>query len=139
MIKLKKGTFQHIESELYSYHETVKEIKRLRDEIIYGTNSDDENEGGGKGNLPSSPTERTATALVTNLKLQNLESIAYAIERVYNESLDDYKKLIRLKYWTKPQTKTWDGIAEDLCVSRRQAFNWREQIVQAIAGVIGWR
>lgn len=139
MTKLKKATFQHIESELYSYHETVKEIKRLRDEIIYGSNSDDENEGGGRGNLPSSPTERTATALVTNRKLQNLESIACAVETVYNGVNDDYKKLIRLKYWTKPQTKTWEGVAQEIPTSRRQAFRWRDEIVYAIGEILGWR
>lgn len=138
MTKLKKATFQHIESELYSYQETVKEIKRLRDDIMYRT-SDDENTGGGKSNIPSSPTESTATALVTNKKLQNLESIAYAIEKVYNTANDDYKKLIRLKYWTRPQTLTWEGIALELNVSRRQAFRWRDEIVRAIGMILGWR
>lgn len=138
MTKIKKPTFQHIESELYSYHDTVKEIQRLRDDIIYST-SDDENQGGGKGNLPSSPTENIATALVTNRKLQHLESIAHAIERVYNAVNDDYKKLIRLKYWTKPQTRTWDGIAIELCVSRRQAFRWRDEVIVAIGEILGWR
>lgn len=137
-MKLKKATFQHIESELYSYKETVKEIKRLRDEIMYRT-SDDENTGGGKSNLPSSPTERTATALVTNRKLQNLESIAYAIETVYNNVDDNYKKLIRLKYWTKPQTLTWEGISNAIPTSRRQAFRWRDEIVWAIGEILGWR
>ena len=139
MTRLKKATFQHIESELYSYKETVREIELMRDEIIHGKTSDDENEGGGRGNLPSSPTERVATALVTNRKLKNLESIAYAIEKVYNGATDDYKKLIRLKYWTKPQTKTWEGIAKELNVSRRQAFRWRDEIVQAISEILGWR
>lgn len=137
-MKLKKATFQHIESEIYHYPETVKEIKRLRDEIMYRT-SNDENVGGGKSNLPSSPTEQTATALVTNRKLHNLEGIAYAIETVYNSVNDEYKKLIRLKYWTKPQTLTWEGIANTLPTSRRQAFRWRDEIVQAIGEMLGWR
>ncbi|WP_313894694.1 transcriptional regulator [Psychrobacillus sp.] len=139
MTKLKKATFQHIESELYSYNETVKEIERLRQDIIFCNTNEDENEGGGRGNLPSSPTERIATALTTNRKLQNLESIAYAIERVYNNANEDYKKLVRLKYWIKPQTKTWEGIARELSVSRRQAFRWRDEVIQAIGEVLGWR
>jgi len=69
--------------------------------------------------------------------LNNLEEIAEAIEKVYNVVNDDYKKLIRLKYWTKAQTKTWKGIAAELHISRRQAFNWRDQIVQAVAEVLG--
>lgn len=32
--KLKRATFRYIESELYSYKDTKKEIKHLRDEIV---------------------------------------------------------------------------------------------------------
>ncbi|MBS4173482.1 transcriptional regulator [Bacillus sp. FJAT-49736] len=138
-IKLKKATFKHIESELYMYHETVKEIKTLRDNIMFCNENTDENIGGGRSSFISDPTGRTATALLTNRKLQNLESVAYAIETVYNTVNDDYKKLIRLKYWTRPQTKTWDGIAEELHVSRRQAFYWRDEIILAIGEILGWR
>jgi len=139
VVKLKKATFKHIESELYIYNETVKEIDRIRKDIIYCSNNGDENTGGGRSSLPSSPTERIATRLMTNRRLQQLESIAYAIEKVYNMADNDRKKLIRLKYWTKPQTKTWDGIANELHISKRQAFRWRDEIVQAIGEILGWR
>lgn len=139
MTKLKKATFKYIESELYNYTETVKEIESLRNDIIFCNSNDDENEGGGRGNLPSSPTERIATALTTNRKLQNLESIAYAIERVYNNVDEDYKKLIRLKYWTRPQTRTWDGIFQELNVGRTTAFRWRKEIVYTVAEILGYR
>ncbi|MFJ8247105.1 transcriptional regulator [Peribacillus asahii] len=137
--KLKKATFKYIESELYSYHDTLKEIQFLRNNIMFTKENDDENVGGGRSSLLSSPTEQIGVRLATHKKLNNLEEIAEAIEKVYNVVNDDYKKLIRLKYWTKPQTKTWEGIAAELHISRRQAFNWRDQIVQAVAEVLGWR
>ncbi|MCI1574723.1 MAG: transcriptional regulator [Weizmannia coagulans] len=137
---MRKPTFKHIEYEIYIYHDTVKEIKRLQKDIIYANTSDDENVGGGRASTtPGRPTERIATRLATNKVLQNLESIAYAIETVYNESNNEYKRLIRLKYWTKPQTKTWDGIAEELNVSKRQAMRWRDEIVYKIGEKLGWR
>ncbi|WP_182480463.1 hypothetical protein [Peribacillus asahii] len=43
--------------------------------------------------------------LATYKKPNNSEEIAEAIEKVYNVVNDDYKKLVRLKYRTKPQTK----------------------------------
>jgi RinA family phage transcriptional activator len=46
--KLRKATFKHIESELYSYHDTLKEINRLRKDIIFTNENDDENIGGGR-------------------------------------------------------------------------------------------
>ncbi|WP_235851567.1 transcriptional regulator [Heyndrickxia camelliae] len=137
--KLKKATFKHIEAELYMYEETVKEIKALRENIMFCNSNTDENIGGGRSSLPSDPTGRIATALMTNRKLQNLESVAYAIETVYNTVNEDYKKLIRLKYWTRPQTLTWDGIADKLYVNKKTAQRWRDSIVCAIGEVLGWR
>ncbi|MGV3139433.1 transcriptional regulator [Brevibacillus agri] len=137
--KIRKGTFQHVESELYAYHETRKEIIRLENEILHGSKGDDENVGGGRGNLPGDPTSRTAILLSSHKKLEQLQNIADAIESVVDRLTEDRKKLIRLRYWEKPQRLTWDGIAAELHVSRRTALNWRDEIVSAIAEKIGWR
>jgi RinA family phage transcriptional activator len=137
--KLKKATFKHIESELYAYHDTLKEIDRLRKDIMFCNENIDENVGGGRSNLPSSPTERIGTALLTHRRLQQLENIANAIRLAYERVPDEYKRLIQLKYWTKPQRYTWDGIADKLHISKRQAMRWRDEIVYAIAEVLGWR
>ncbi|MEJ8548179.1 transcriptional regulator [Brevibacillus borstelensis] len=137
--KIKKGTFQHVESELYAYHETRKEIVRLKNEILYSNSSADENVGGGKGNIPGDPTGRTAILLTSHKKLEQLQMIVDAIESVVERLTDDRKKLLRLRYWDKPQILTWDGIAAELHVSRRTAVNWRDEIVRAIAEKLGWR
>jgi RinA family phage transcriptional activator len=137
--KLKKATFKHIESELFSYKDTLKEIEELRKDIMFTKSNDDENIGGGRSGLPSSPTERIATRLATHKRLNRLEEVANAIQKVYTSLPVEYQKLIRLKYWTKPQTLTWDGIAGEIPVSRRTAFNMRDEIIYAIAEVVGWR
>ncbi|MFF5398580.1 transcriptional regulator [Peribacillus butanolivorans] len=137
--KLKKPTFKHIESELYSYHDTLKEIQFLRTNIMFTKENEDENVGGGRSSSPSSPTEMIGTRLATHKKLNNLESITNAIEKVYIGLPETHQKLIKLVYWTRPQTKTWEGIAVELNVSRRQAFNWRDEIIHTLAEVLGWR
>lgn len=137
--KLKKATFKHVESELYSYHDTLKEINRLRKDIMFTNENDDENIGGGRNNLPSSPTERIATRLATHKRLTQLEEVTHAIQKVYTGLPEDYQKLVRLKYWTRPQTLTWEGIADKIPVSRRTAFNMRDEVVFAIGEVLGWR
>ncbi|CAM3732130.1 transcriptional regulator [Mesobacillus zeae] len=139
LVKLKKATFKHIESELYSYQDTLREIEFLRKNIMFTNENDDENVGGGRSSLPSSPTENIGTRLATHKKLVRLEEVAHAIEKVFTGLPEDYQKLVRLKYWTRPQTLTWEGIAEGLHVSRRQAFNWRDEIVYAVGEVLGWR
>ena len=138
-VKLKKATFQHIESELYSYKDTLLEIQELRKDIMFTKENDDENIGGGRSSFVSSPTERIATRLATHKRLNKLEEISQAIEKVYTGLPDDYQKLIKLKYWTRPQLKTWEGIAEELHIGRMTAFRYRDEIVRAIAEVLGWR
>jgi len=136
--KLRKGTFKHIEAELYDYHESLKRIKERKEEIMYSSSLDENKGGVNSARVPNSPTERIATMLVMDKRLRELERITEAIETVY-QSLDvERKKLIRLKYWTKPQTLTWEGIALKLNVSRATVFRWREEVVNAIAEKLGW-
>jgi hypothetical protein len=73
--KLKKATFKHIESELYSYHDTLKEINNLRKDIMFTKENDDENIGGGRSSFISSPTEQIATRLATHKRLGQLEEV----------------------------------------------------------------
>ena len=51
-IKSKKVTFKHVESEWYSYHQTLREIARLREEIMNPFEDEpDTNIGGGVSNV----------------------------------------------------------------------------------------
>jgi RinA family phage transcriptional activator len=135
MDKLRKSTFRHIESELYCYHETKKEIERIRNDIMFAGKVQQE---GGRSGI-SNPTAAVATRLVTDKRLQKLEEVTDAIDVVVG-MLDEHRlKLLRLRYWTRPQLLTWDGIAREVNVSRRQAIYWREEIILAIAERIGWR
>lgn len=138
-LKLRRGTFQHVESELYAYHDTKKEIVRLKNEILHASPVRDENVGGGRGNLPGDPTGRTAVLMVTHRRIEQLERIVDAIESVVERLPEKKKQLVKLRYWDKPRTLTWDGIALRLDVSRATAIRWRDEIVYAIAEKLGWR
>ena len=139
MQQLRSGAFKHVESELYHYHETLKELERMRYEILHGGAQVDENIGGGKSNLPGDPTGQKAIALVTNRQINELEKIVQAIDFVILALPLEKQKLVQKKYWDRPQTLTWDGIALELNVSRITAMRWRQEIVQAIGHLIGWR
>ncbi|MGM8215163.1 transcriptional regulator [Bacillaceae bacterium W0354] len=139
-IDLTKSTFKKIEAEWFNYHRTLKEINILREEIMNPYNEEvDHNVGGGKSNEVGKPTERIATRLTTNKQLKYLTEVTEAIEEVYNALPDDYKKLVQLRYWSKSRQLTWDGIALELNISRRQALYWRKEIIQATSEVLGWR
>lgn len=137
-LKLKRGTFKHVESELYAYPDTIAEIERLRAEILHSSPSPDVS-GGGRGNLPGDPTASKGTRLATHHRLLHLEAVADAIRSVYESLPEEKKQLIKIKYWTRPQRLTWDGIAMELHVSRATALRWRDEIVYAVAERLGWR
>ncbi|SDM15079.1 transcriptional regulator [Sediminibacillus halophilus] len=141
--KPKKITFKHAESEWYNYHQTLREIASLREEIMYPFDEDPKDKtivkGANSVRHPGNPTERLATRLTTSRQLKYLEQVIRAIEEVYNALPSDYKELVKLRYWRKSHKLTWDGIAQELNVSRRQAIYWRDEIVQATVEVLGWR
>ncbi|MBT2600960.1 MULTISPECIES: transcriptional regulator [unclassified Oceanobacillus] len=138
---LRKATFKHIESELYAYNETLKEIDRLRTEIMAGGKIEiDENTMGGANSVREigRPTERIATRLLTHKTLRNLEEIATAINDVYNMVSDDHRKVIRLKYWYDRRLD-WNGVADMANMHRNTATKLRKEVVLLIADKIGWR
>lgn len=137
-IKVRKNTSRHVESEMFSYHDTRKEIIRLRNEIMYGREPN-ENVGGGRSSIPGDPTGRVGSRLASHKQLIYLESTVEAIESVYNRLPEEKKRLINLYYWTRPQMLSWEGIAQKLHISRKTAFNWRDEIVWAITEQLGWR
>lgn len=136
--KIKRGTFHHVESELFGFHESKKAITSLIDDILHGSSNGDENVGGGRGSLPGNPTLQRATILATHRLLESMQATVKAIEQVYEQARPEYKHLMELRYWRHPQTLTWDGIAQELKVSRKQALLWRNAIVQAVAEKMGW-
>lgn len=137
-MKLRKGTFRHIEDELYHYHDTKREIEEIRNDIIHSSPPyyDDLPRW---SNTKSDPTGRLGAALLTDRRLIQLERIVSAIEQVYNNLPPEKQKLVDLKYWTKPQLRTWEGISQKLNISRRQALRWRDRILYEIAKRLGWR
>ncbi|NIK10907.1 transcriptional regulator [Alkalibacillus almallahensis] len=143
-IKLSKQTFKKIEAEWFNYHQTLKEIAMLREEIHnpHIEQTDDERlviEGNKSTFEPSSPTEKIATRLTTNKQLNYLCEVTDAIEQVYQALPHHHQKLVRVRFWSKNRNLTWDGIAEELNVSRRQAIRWRDEIIHLTNEVLGWR
>lgn len=140
-IKATKLTFKKVESEWYNYHQTVKEIAELREEIMNPFDEEkDENDikGATSVRMPGNPTANMATRLVTSKQLSYVTEIAEAIERVYNALPDNYKQLVRVRYWSK-KDKDWNAIADELHVNRATAIRWRNEIIQATIEVLGWR
>lgn len=68
-----------------------------------------------------------------------MEKVVDAIQVIFDRMQKEKQELIKLRYWTRPQTRTWEGIAQELHTSRITAFRWRDEVIQAIADRLGWR
>lgn len=142
-IKPKKTTFKHVEAEWYNYHITLREIARLRLEIMNPFDEQPEQvnivKGANSVREPGNPTERIATRLTTNKRLSHLTEVTDAIEQVYQALPENYKQLVKLKYWNKGKSLSWTEIAFQLHVVPKTAQRWRDSIVHTTIDVLGWR
>jgi RinA family phage transcriptional activator len=68
-----------------------------------------------------------------------MEEMVAVIDSVVNRLPMDKQKVIQLRYWKRPQLLTWEGIAQEAHISRRQAFNIRDEIIWAMANMLGMR
>lgn len=135
---LRRATFRYIESELYAYKSTHKEIKQLREQIVFDGGETDENVGGGRSNLPGQPTEQIATKLLTHKTLQNLVKISDAITETFEEVSDDHRYIIDLKYFKNPNLY-WDDVAYKLNMHRNTVFKYRREFIIIVANKLGMR
>lgn len=129
----KLKSFKHIEAELYAYWDTINELKQIKKDVLHSTTNEIEER---KSNLLG---DRGKTILLTHKKIQQLDEIVTVISSVYEQLPPEKQKLIKLKYWTKHQPLTWEGISRRVNVSRRMALYWRDEIVYMIADLLGWR
>lgn len=135
--KIKQATFRYIESELYDYKDTLKEIKRLRESIINST-SDDENTGGGQSNIPGDPTGALVSKLATHKTLQNLVKVTDAIQEAYEMLSDEHRSIVDLKYF-KNKNLYWDDVAYQLSMHRNTVFKYRREFILVVANKLGLR
>lgn len=116
-MRVSKEVIKHIEQEIRLFHQSKKELTKLRD---------------------GSAGETSSPALYMIKRIQSLEDIVEAIDTVYNKLPPHKQNLIELLYWSEPRLLTFDGIAQKCYVSRRQAFKYRDDIVREIALNLGW-
>ena len=130
-------TKKHIEKQLEDYPKMDEYISQRRLELKYPISQDDENIGGSSSGNVSNPTERMVMTLESDKRLCQLEETKKAIESVLDTLDVNAYMLVELKYWMKPQTRTWDGIAIKVGYSRRHCFTVRDNIIESIAVKLG--
>ena len=138
-MKIDKRTFKYIEKEIYSLHDTLKEIKLIEYEILHGTDVDTDSPQPGRTSVRTinDTTAIKATELVEHKRLKRMKEKADAILKVYNSLPEEKKRLIELYYWDRPGELTWEGVAKELNMGRATAIRWRNSFVLKVAEEMG--
>lgn len=132
---LKREIRLYIESELRDYDRVKKEWEQIQDDIINGSGHGDDS--GIRGTDTSAPTESKALRLITNRRLAQLERTIKAFESVLTRLQEDKYRLVVLKYWTRPQMLTDEGISQQLICDKRTLYKWIDGILTALAKEMG--
>lgn len=132
-MRIRQGTLNYIEDELIHYHETVREIDKMRNEILHSGRSSLGGEEGGRSSMPSDPTARVAIELSSNNRIVRMEQIVISIRSVVDKLDHDRMRLVQIMYWDRPRKYTWVGAAMVLHINRSTAYRWRREILVSIA------
>lgn len=138
-MRIDKRTFKYIEKEIYSLHDTLKEIKLIEYEIVHGTDIDIDSPQPGRTSVRTinDTTAIKATELVEHKRLKRMKEKVDAILKVYNSLPEEKKRLIELYYWDRPGELTWEGVAKELNMGRATAIRWRNSFVLRVAEEMG--
>jgi len=96
----------------------------------YNSNQDD-NIGGGRGNIPDKPIERMAINIATDRRLTTLERNKKIIDQCLDKCGEDTNKLVDMVYFNK--SHTLEGAAMNTLVSYSKAKQLRLNLFELIA------
>lgn len=136
-MKLKQSTKRHIESEIMDYHKTKQELENVKQDLLYGQfPNNDENVGGGRKNLPTTPVENRVIARLQSKQIRRLETTLSAIESVYENLNPEKQEFLRVCFWERKYTIV--GLASKFNISRRTAIRWKNEIIVLVAKEFGY-
>ena len=135
---MRRNTFKNIEAILRDYPDYDRYIADREESILYpDAIYSDENIGGGRGSRISNPTEQKALTIAEDKRLNTLKTYRDGVEKVINESDPITNMIIREYYFTRPQLKTWVGVAQSVNLSESSCRRYREAFFKKIADELG--
>ena len=129
--RLSKNTFKYVEQEIRQYKNNLKELNRLKNEIIQETSEKQNGRSSGLGDS----TATKAVKLSMNRKISELEKSRKAIETIYQRLCQD-KQSVMEEYWQSRYTNA--GLAYKLGVDERTIRRWKQHIVYLVAAELNY-
>ncbi len=134
-MKIEQANFKAIEAELYGYYETKKELEQLEEEILEGSPFQEVAVQCGNGDSTASKAIR----LLSSRELLEIRRRINAIEKAIVILQEDNTKLrlLKMKYFERKYTDI--GIMNELHISNRTFYRWRNEVIQLIGSYLGWK
>lgn len=132
---MNKETENFIAAELAAYHDNLRELELLREDIMEG--SPGPPDGMPRGNTTSNPTADKAIRLVSSRVLLCVERRTAAITKVLRRNQNDplMMELVRLSFFQRTHTPI--GVCKELHISRRNYYRRRREFLGQIAEELG--
>ena len=129
--RLSKNTFKYVEQEIRQYKNNLKELSRLKNNIILETPEKQE----GRSSSLGDSTAAKAVKLSMDRKVTELEKTQKAIGTIYQRLCRD-KQSVMEAYWQSRYTTA--GIAYKLGVDERTVRRWKQYIVYSVAAELNY-
>lgn len=129
--RLSKNTFKYVEQEIRQYKNILKELNRLKNDIILETPEKQE----GRSNALGNSTASKAVKISMDRKIVELEKTKNAIEKTYQRLCHD-KQTVMEEYWKIRYTTS--GLADKLGVDERTIRRWKQYIVYSVAAELNY-
>lgn len=136
MGRLSKSQLKALDELLFDYCSIDYKIavRKLEIEDIPNT---DINQGGGRANIVSKPTELTIERWDNDIRLNSLYNQKEAVESTLEMLDDDLTKIFWLR-WSRGSVNTWEAIAHKMSYDRSTIYRKRERILEIFANFYGF-
>ena len=130
-MRLTRAVFKYIETELFHYDDTRKELNAERDDIIAAAPVKAE---GSRGSVPD-PTAAKASRLLTSVSISQMERTVRAVERALARLNDDHRQLFELHY---RKVLSWQEVCGHMHIGKTKFYDTRNALVKMVAVHMGY-
>ena len=131
--KINRSIFRYVEHELYSYHQTKKEIEDIRESIIEGTCKPES--GSRTEGCTSDTTGSKVSRLLSSAALMRMERVINAIDVSLDRLGEQHRDLFRMKYQLRYPT---EKICQEMPCSDRSFYRQRRELVEMVGSHLGF-
>lgn len=130
--------FKLAEKMLRDYASNKRKLEEMVKDIQLSTPVFDDN-GGGRANIPSNPTERTVFKILNDARISYLNTWINAIEKTFTQLDAEKQRFVRLAYWECNSDVSWKEQAVRCSLTYPTLNRWRKAIILKLCEEVGAR